>query len=276
MEPRESRIAEALRTLFWEEMADEPCDVEWSRERIHRLIFGMVANRMTRFEDALALPERLLERAGGSRDILNCLLGLGERGAAELIGRPRALHRYPNRISSALHGSACHIDRTWQGDARRMWLDGDPPTGRALVARLEKLPGVGPKISNLTARALMLSAGVKCADGLSSISASPDRHCLRVFHRLGLTPSEHDPRAMMLAAAHLSPEAPVAMDSGWLVGMWWCHAGTPACESGCVLRNECPRAPHGAAIEASGNGSPTTTDTREGSDVGGTVRALRR
>lgn len=238
MEPRERRIADILRKLFWEQMADEPCDVEWSRERIHRLIFGMVANRMTRFEDALALPDRLLERAGGGQDILNCLLELGESGAAELIAQPRALHRYPNRISSALHGSACHIDRAWHGDARRMWLDGDLPTGRALVARLEKLPGVGPKISNLTSRALMLSAGVKCADGLRSISASPDRHCLRVFHRLGLTPTDDDPEAMMLAASRLSPEAAAEMDSGWLVGLWWCHANAPTC-SACMLKAEC-------------------------------------
>jgi len=245
---REKAIGDILAGLFYSEMVTPPSERRvGSREEIHRLVFGMISNRMTRYEDALALPERLCGRLG-YHDILECLLDHTPEQIAETIAAPKALHRYPMRIATSLCASARQIESDWKCDIRTMWAE-DECLGRDLVVRLMTLHGVGEKISNLTARVLMLNfAGVKCWDGIASLRPSPDRHVLRVFNRLGLIDGEDDVQGLFAAAERCRPFESVACDGAWIIGLSWkCGTSDAMCrgnESGekCpLLRRVCGR-----------------------------------
>jgi endonuclease III len=246
---RERAIGDILAGLFYTEMVTPPSvRTIGSREEIHRLVFGMIANRMTRYEDALALPERLCGRLG-YHDILECLLDHTVEQIAETIAAPKALHRYPMRIATSLCASARQIERDWKCDIRSMWAE-DECLGRDLVVRLMTLHGVGEKISNLIARSLILNfAGVKCWDGIASLRPSPDRHVLRVFNRLGLIDGEDDIQGLFAAAERCRPFESVACDGAWIIGLSWkCGTSDATCHDGneegepCRLLRFCPSA----------------------------------
>jgi len=243
---REQQIADVLAGLFYEEMAVEPgMRRAASREELHRLLFGMIANRMTRYEDALALPKALCERAGAT-DILDCLLQHNEHEIAELIAVPRALHRYPARIAKSLCASARQLRDSWNSELSTMWRD--DPLGSELVNRLMTLHGVGPKIGNLMVRCLMLGySNVSCWDGIATLDISPDRHALRVFRRLGLIRDERDVDGLLAASRRIRPYASVECDGAWSLALTHCRAGTARCRNGegvgpCPLLHLCPSA----------------------------------
>lgn len=230
-------IGTELSRLFYEEMVPPPDEREiGTREHFHRLLFGMISNRMTRWEDAMALPHLLCQRLGYD-DILECLLDHDADEIAEEIARPRALHRYPRRIAESLCASARQIAKEWDEDIQTMWAD--EPLGETLVTRLKSLHGVGDKIGNLTARVLLLNyKNVSCWGGISSLKPSPDRHVMRVFHRLGLIASVTDVSGLFTASEALRPTASVECDGAWALGLTTCHASSPECSS-CVLLRAC-------------------------------------
>lgn len=246
---REQVIGETLSRLFYSEMVTPPSHRRaGTREDFHRLLCGMISNRMTRWEDAVALPHLLCKRTGDT-DILDCLLAHSVDEIAGFIAQPRALHRYPARIATSLCASARQIRDDWDGSVENMWRD--CPLAETLVARLKSLHGVGDKIGNLTVRCLLLDfANVDCWGGLSSLKPSPDRHVLRVFYRLGLIASEQDITGLYEASERLRPMASVECDGAWALGMSNCiagagTAGTPLCERNpdgqpCLLRRVCP------------------------------------
>jgi len=225
---REMRIGQTLAALFYGEMVTPPSERKvGSREDFHRLLFSMISNRMTRFEDALALPHLLCQRLGGD-DVLECLTSHSVDEIAEVIARPRALHRYPMRIATSLCTSARQISETWSGNLSEMWRD--EPLPSTLVQRLKTLHGVGDKIGNLTVRCLMLDfTNVTVWSGLSSLRPSCDRHVLRVFHRLGLTKSEQDIAGLYEMSEVIRPHASLECEGAWLVGLDWCKSGCPRC-----------------------------------------------
>jgi len=217
---RERAIGDILAGLFYSEMVTPPSErTIGSREDFHRLLFSMISNRMTRFEDALALPDALCQRLGGD-DILECLTSLSADEIAEVIATPKALHRYPTRIATSLCISAHQISEMWSGNLSEMWRD--EPLPSTLVQRLKTLHGVGEKIGNLTVRCLMLGfTNVTVWSGLSSLRPSPDRHVLRVFDRLGLIDSENDIQGLFAAAERCCPFESVACDGAWIIGLSW-------------------------------------------------------
>lgn len=243
----EQVIATVLSRLFYEQMVT-PSHLRriGTREDFHRLLFGMISNRMTRWEDAMALPHLLCERTGDI-DILDCLLGHSVDEIAEFIAQPKALHRYPMRIATSLCLSARQIRDEWNGDMRNMW--GDCPLGEDLVQRLRTLHGVGEKIGNLTARCLLLDfRNVTVWSGLSFLRPSPDRHVMRVFYRLGLITSEQDIKGLYEAGERIRPMASVECDGAWCLGLSNCIAGvSPLCKGNpdgekCPLRRVCSSA----------------------------------
>lgn len=239
----EQVIATVLSRLFYEQMVT-PSHLRriGTREEFHRLLFGMLSNRMTRWEDAMALPHLLCERTGDS-DILECLLTHDMEQVAGVIARQKALHRYPVRIATSLCNSARQIADEWDGTVETMWSD--CPLGETLVSRLKTLHGAGDKIANLTVRCLLLDfRNVECWDGIASLLPSPDRHVLRVFHRLGLTASEQDIEGLYAASRRLLPFAAVECDGAWSVGLSHCIARHPLCDrnpdgESCPLRRVC-------------------------------------
>lgn len=242
---REQFIGETLSRLFYTEMVTPPSERRaGTREDFHRLLIAMISNRMTRWEDAMALPHLLCQRTGYT-DVLDCLLGHSVDEIAGFIAQPKALHRYPVRIATSLCASARQIRDEWHGDMRNMW--GDCPLGETLVQRLMTLHGVGEKIGNLTARCLLLDfANVDCWGGLAFLRPSPDRHVLRVFYRLGLIASEQDIKGLYETSERLRPMASVECDGAWALGMSNCIAGShPLCErntegAACPLLGVCP------------------------------------
>lgn len=238
---RELRIGEVLSALFYSQMVTPPEQRrEGTREDFHRLLFGMISNRMTRWEDAVALPHLLCERLQ-CNDVLEGLTSHSVDEIAEVIARPKALHRYPTRIATSLTISARQISETWSGNLSEMWRD--EPLPSTLVARLKTLHGVGDKIGNLTARCLLLDyTNVSVWSGLSSLRPSCDRHVLRVFYRLGLTKSEQDITGLYEASELVRPHASLECEGAWVLGLEWCKAGdAPRCTQ-CPLVALCPSA----------------------------------
>lgn len=241
---REASIGKTLSRLFYSEMVTPPhLRRVGTREDFHRLLFGMISNRMTRWEDAMALPHLLCERTGYT-DILECLLAHSADEIAAVIAQPKALHRYPMRIATSLCVSARQIESEWGGSVETMWAD--CPLGETLVTRLQTLHGVGEKIGNLTARCLVLDfSNVDCWSGIGFLKPSPDRHVMRVFYRLGLIASEQDINGLYEASERIQPMASVTCDGAWSLGLSNCVAGTPLCDGNpdveiCPLRQVCP------------------------------------
>jgi uncharacterized HhH-GPD family protein len=104
------------------------------------LLLGMLLDQQMTMEAAFAGPQKLANRMGGL-DVRRVAEANPEE-FAELASTPPAIHRYPRTMAGRVQALARHLVDHYDGDAARLWTDGDPD-GRTLLERLEALPGFG-------------------------------------------------------------------------------------------------------------------------------------
>jgi uncharacterized HhH-GPD family protein len=101
------------------------------------LLVGFALDQQVTVQKAFMGPLVLRERLG--------TLDAGAIAAADLepIFRERpAIHRFPGAMAKRVRDLADHIQRTYDGDAGRVWSDATTP--EELRAHLTALPGFGP------------------------------------------------------------------------------------------------------------------------------------
>ncbi len=104
------------------------------------LLIGMLLDQQVPFETAFAGPKKIADRIGG--------LEAGkvadydpEKFAAVCSERP-AVHRFPGSMAKRIQALAQIIVDRYDGDASRLWTEGEPD-GEELLRRLKGLPGFG-------------------------------------------------------------------------------------------------------------------------------------
>lgn len=146
-------------------------------------------------------------------------------------------HRYNARMADVFYEAVQRIHDVYNDDASKIW--DDCPNSAAVVYRFLQFKGAGVKIATMAANLLVRDYHVEMAD-YCSIDISPDAHVRRIFHRLGLTPSEGDPEMMIYEARELYPRYPGIIDVAcWEIGREYCHPKNPDCES-CPMSRCCP------------------------------------
>jgi endonuclease-3 len=192
------------------------------RKPIGALVKSLISGR-TRDADSLRAYHRLCDRFGSPGRIAEA----GPQAIAETIFDVAFAEAKAEWLAGALRRIA--------GERRGFGLDflGAMPMTEAL-AWLERLPGVGRKVSAATLNASTLDRPVMIVDS----------HVLRVLQRLGFVGAAADARA--------ASEAVTAAMADWSgeqflhfhvvakrLGQRACHAALPGCGA-CPLARECP------------------------------------
>jgi uncharacterized HhH-GPD family protein len=123
------------------------------------LLIGFALDQQVTVQKAFAGPLVLQERLG--------TLDAGAIAAADLepIFRERpAIHRFPGSMAKRVRDLADHVQRTYDGDAARVWTDAQTP--EQLLANLNALPGFGEMKVKSLAAVLAKRFGVALAEPL--------------------------------------------------------------------------------------------------------------
>lgn len=104
------------------------------------LLVGMLLDQQVPMETAFAGPKKIADRMGG--------FDAGEIADrdpdtfAALCSEPPAIHRFPGSMAKRIQALARIVVDRYDGDAARLWTDGEPD-GAELLRRLKGLPGFG-------------------------------------------------------------------------------------------------------------------------------------
>jgi uncharacterized HhH-GPD family protein len=123
------------------------------------LLIGFALDQQVTVQKAFSGPLVLQERLG--------TLDAGAIAGADLdpIFRERpAIHRFPGSMAKRVRDLTDHIQRTYDGDAARVWTDARTP--EELRANLEALPGFGEMKVKSLAAVLARRFGVEVAEPL--------------------------------------------------------------------------------------------------------------
>ena len=200
----------------------------------HAFVIGCVVDRRIRAEVAWAFPHRM------QRHIRSFEFD-------EVYRRRRALKNYTSQhhvlgesMGKCVHQAIEIMQRDYCGNASNIW--NNEPSSAAVVYRLLRFPGVGPKISTMAVNILARVFKVKFSD-YYSVDISVDIHVKRVFSRLGLVEPGPSVEQIVYKARELCPTFPGLLDGPcWNIGRNWCTKNTPACDN-CYMRDACPEAP---------------------------------
>lgn len=104
------------------------------------LLVGMLLDQQVPMETAFAGPKKIADRMGG--------FDAGEIADqdpdtfAALCSEQPAIHRFPGSMAKRIQALARIVVDRYDGDAARLWTDGEPD-GAELLRRLKGLPGFG-------------------------------------------------------------------------------------------------------------------------------------
>lgn len=104
------------------------------------LLLGMLLDQQIPMEVAFAGPAKLARRMGGLDPA--AIADADPATFEELCATPPAVHRYPRAMAGRIQALAREVVETYDGDAARLWTDGDPDA-RTVLRRLQALPGFG-------------------------------------------------------------------------------------------------------------------------------------
>ncbi len=210
-------------------------------------LFAIMFDHMIRWEAAWEAPYHLAQRLG-HLDVSRIATMTEEQLGAVLKGKQgeKALHRLWPRLAKNLRAASELLVRDYGGNAENIWPDNISIV--ELKRRLSGLPGMGPKLTNMTIRILVEHHGRTFVDWQKA-DVAVDRHVARVFLRTGLVGDStkktysvselHDD--VILAARKAYPRYPAALDyPAFETGRSYCHAETPNC-SQCPLSAACPQ-----------------------------------
>ncbi|MEU6127925.1 HhH-GPD-type base excision DNA repair protein [Saccharopolyspora sp. NPDC047091] len=104
------------------------------------LLLGMLLDQQIPMEKAFSGPQVLAERLGelDARGIA----AMDPEEFAATCATPPAIHRFPGSMAKRVQAVCAYLVEHYDGDAERIWTDGDPDGARVL-ARLKALPGYG-------------------------------------------------------------------------------------------------------------------------------------
>ena len=204
----------------------------------HAFVLACIMDRQIKSEKAWLIPFEIRRRLGGSFSLKE-ISALKPNAVRRLMSKPTPLHRFVDTMSNCLHKGAQRIATTYRGDAARIWSDS--PSSATVVYRFLEFDGVGPKIATMAANILARQFKIPFAD-YYSIDISVDVHVLRVFSRLGLTPTGASPNQVVYRTRAIHPDFPGLIDSPiWRIGRSVCRPKSPNC-SACCLNVRCPTA----------------------------------
>ncbi len=107
------------------------------------LLVGMLLDQQVTMESAFAGPAKIAERMGtGDQLDAAAIAAADPEQFAALCATPPAVHRYPRAMAERIQTLARTVADDLDGDASRLWTDGDPD-GAAVLRRLKALPGFG-------------------------------------------------------------------------------------------------------------------------------------
>lgn len=104
------------------------------------LLIGMLLDQQVAMETAFAGPLKISERAG-TLDAA-ALATFDPEAFTELFKATPAVHRFPGSMAARVQALCAAVEQDWGGNAAAIWTQGEPD-GRAVLARLKKLPGFG-------------------------------------------------------------------------------------------------------------------------------------
>lgn len=193
-------------------------------------------DRLVDYERAWLVPYKISQKLNGKFSI-EVLSQLSPEKVKELMSKPEALHRFPDKMSDVFHSAVKRIRDDYEDDAAQIWK-GRPSSAEAVYRFLE-FDGVGPKIATMAVNILARDFKIEFAD-TSSIDISTDRQVRRVFARLGLCPSEPTVEQVMYKARAIHPDYPGIIDFRcWEIGESWCRPHDPKCNK-CYMKDLCP------------------------------------
>jgi endonuclease III len=151
-------------------------------------------------------------------------------------------HRYPAAKAKVFCEGVRKIcdSELMKGDASKIWAN--KPSSKDVVLRFSEFHGCGFKIANMAANLLYGYFGIEFSD-YSFIDIAPDVHTMRVFQRLGLTPTFKNTEIAKIyticKARELHPEFPGVVDGlCWKVGRNYCKPRNPKCKD-CPFNDFC-------------------------------------
>ncbi len=112
------------------------------------LLIGFALDQQVPVQKAFSGPKVLLDRLGtiDARD----LAAVDDDALLAAAKGPPAIHRFPGAMATRVRELARYVDRTYDGDASRLWTDASD--ARDLKARIAALPGFGDmKVASLFA-----------------------------------------------------------------------------------------------------------------------------
>ena len=105
------------------------------------LMVGMLLDQQVAMETAFEGPAKIRDRISGPFDAA-ALAAYDPEALVEVFRRTPAVHRYPGSMAGRVQALAGALVENWGGDASALWTEGEPD-GKALLKRLEALPGFG-------------------------------------------------------------------------------------------------------------------------------------
>ncbi|MFB2580526.1 HhH-GPD-type base excision DNA repair protein [Herbiconiux sp. P15] len=136
------------------------------------LLVGMLLDQQIAMETAFEGPKKISDRIAAAH------AGKAGKGASgtpgfdaetlaaydpdelvELFRESPAVHRYPGSMAGRVQALAAALVEDWNGDATELWTR-DDPDGKALLKRLESLPGFGAQKARIFVALLGKQYGV--------------------------------------------------------------------------------------------------------------------
>lgn len=104
------------------------------------LLIGFMLDQQVTVQKAFSGPLVIRERLGTLDP--RKLAALDPQRMRDAFARPPAVHRFPSAMADRVRSLCTHITTEYGGDAARLWREA--ADAKDLVARLGKLPGIGP------------------------------------------------------------------------------------------------------------------------------------
>jgi uncharacterized HhH-GPD family protein len=133
------------------------------------LLIGFALDQQVPVQKAFSGPKVLLERLGTLDP--RQLVAVDEDALLAAAKGPPAIHRFPGAMAKRVRELAAYVDRTFDGDAARLWTDASD--ARDLKARIAALPGFGDmKVASLFA-VLVKRLGVDLPGAQEALPSHP-------------------------------------------------------------------------------------------------------
>ena len=111
------------------------------------LLIGMLLDQQFPMERAFSAPRLLADRLGADTLDAGQLAGADPEELTAVFQGPPALHRYPGSMAGRTQDLCRLLVERYDGRAENLWAGA--PDGKALLRRLEELPGFGAQKASI-------------------------------------------------------------------------------------------------------------------------------